>query len=471
MSVCRSLLLLVLSVAACSSDVITLPPVGHVLVHIDTDAPVAPPRGMAPDPEAPPALFDRLQVEVFHAGDVEPCPGCVSEFDLTEDALRAGGGLALVPDAPTSLTVRVRMFLSARRIEGQLAPEATVEVVTRLPEIGSEGGVEALVFMPTDAVGQPLGTLAEPLDAERGPFGASRVGTWPGARRVDCSGDAPAGTVCVPGGAFWMGHPLALSADARSVATRQRLVVLQPFFIDDREATVASFRQTGVSSMWLNAWTGNRTGADLNDWCTYTLQPDPERESLPVACIHWEGARQYCAARGGELPTEAQFEYVAGARESRTYVWGGDNPKCDDAIWSRFQNLQGLPIVCGRSLRPGDIGGPLPLPPDANAESLAPPRARDVVRLPDGDVFDLAGNLAEWTRDHYQSQDEPCWSAAQVFHDPLCDVPGIDAELRVLRGGSWPQLAERLRAASRGGVTTDPVALEGGVRCVFPAAP
>src|SRR6185436_82728 len=98
-----------------------------------------------------------------------------------------------------------------------------------------EGSIDVTVFLPTDAVGRPIGTLDDPIPADLRAPGISAVGTWPGARRVPCQGMANPGEVCVPGGAFWMGNPLLSVGDA----TRQRLVVLSPFFIDSAEVTVA----------------------------------------------------------------------------------------------------------------------------------------------------------------------------------------------------------------------------------------
>ena len=86
----------------------------------------------------------------------------------------------------------------------------------------------------------------------------------------------------------------------------------------------------------------------------------------------------------------------------------------------------------------------------------ADPKQRDSTRLTDritiggAEVFDLAGNLQEWVLDRYNTQDEPCWKKefTNVFSDPVCTLEG-EVGGRSVRGGSWIQNREFLRAAYR----------------------
>ncbi len=58
----------------------------------------------------------------------------------------------------------------------------------------------------------------------------------------------------------------------------------------------------------------------------------PARD-MPVAGVSRQLASDYCHANGAELPSEAQFEYVAGGLSNRTFIWGNDDPTCEDAVW------------------------------------------------------------------------------------------------------------------------------------------
>ena len=462
-----------LLLAACSPDPVILPPNGHVLLHVDTDAPVP----SSVDPNAPPPLFDRLLVEIFAPGEQEACDGCVAELDLDRDTLLDGGSFAIVPPGPAEgVRVRLRMFLDSRRIDGLIAPEAIVEAVAALPPIPAEGPIEASVFLATESVGFPVGSLEAPIAADASALSHSRVGSWPPAQRVGCAEQPPAGAVCVPSGAFFMGHPSAegqpgtFQSAALSAATRQRLVALSPFFLDVREATVADIRASrAVPPSDIFPWSGGSTGSDLADWCPYPTIPDPAREDLPMACITWRGARKYCQSRGGDLPTEAQLEYVAGALESRFYPWGSEEPDCDDTVWARRGGS--TMFVCGP---PEGIGGALPLPADVDLNAPPPPRTRDRVVLPDGVIFDLAGNQTEWARDYHQQQDEPCWSTptSNVFINPECTTPGAGLVWRTFRSGSWADAHARVPSApARRGLDEVTPSVLIGVRCAYPATP
>ncbi|HZO13199.1 MAG TPA: SUMF1/EgtB/PvdO family nonheme iron enzyme [Polyangiaceae bacterium] len=466
-----------LALAACTPDDLR-PPTGHVLLHVDTDAPVAPPPGtpLASDAAAP--LFDRLLVEVFEPGETQPCDGCVAELDIDTDVLSRGGSFAVVPPGPTSgLRVRLRMFLRARLVDGVIAPEATVEVVAALPPVPEEGAVDASLFLPTDAVGFPRGSLEQPVDTEPGAFTNSRVGTWAPAQRRDCAGAPPARTVCVPGGAFFMGHP-RVQFEPGSVentgitdATKQRVVVLAPFFLDAHEATVAEIRASGaVATDAVVFWSGGTTGANETDWCPYTASPDPVREALSMSCIRWSGARQYCQARGGDLPTEVQLEYVMGALQSRLFVWGSDLPDCDDTVWAR--RTEPVFLACAEGLPPADIGGPVALPSGIDPNAPPPPRTRDRLVLPTGVIFDLAGNQAEFSLDYHQTQDEPCWNqpSSNVFFDPYCATSGMLGPSHTFRGGNWADAHHYITAAAmRRGMGETLLTAGIGLRCAFPS--
>jgi formylglycine-generating enzyme required for sulfatase activity len=95
---------------------------------------------------------------------------------------------------------------------------------------------------------------------------------------------------------------------------------------------------------------------------------------------------------------------------------------------------------------------------------------RDVAHLPDGDVFDLVGNVDEWMRDQYQTYSEPCWTQPGPLGDPLCNKasPSL-GPVPALRGGSWVTGGGALEAASRNhyGTPSDS-AVDLGFRCARP---
>jgi len=447
-----------------SSDPELLPPAGHLVVYVDTDAPV-PSEDPVPDPTAPLPLFDRLLVEIFRPAETEPCQGCSREFDITEQLLRAGGSF-VIQHTGSGLRARFRMFRIADVLDEGIPVDASIDVVAALPTIGEEGSISGTVFLPTDSVGRPLGSLDSPIDLAPGAPTAAHVGTWPGAQRVPCAGAARAGEVCVPGGAFWMG-----GVDAgRNPLLRRRLVVLSPYFLDAGEATVSAFRASGLATpLTVVPWSGSTAGTVNVDYCTFTHEPDPARDALPVTCVSWAGAKAFCEGRGAELPTEAELEFVAGGLRSTPYPWGRDEPTCDDAIWGRGVGaIWTAPTPCAEKLGLGTLEGPLTLgDPGATAQ---PPRKRDFLLLESGALFDLAGNASEWSLDHYQVDDEPCWSPANIYADPVCATEGSAGPSHTMRGGSFVSVGMELRRGERTAGETGKAYPVTGFRCARKAA-
>lgn len=422
--------------AGCGAD--ELPRLGQVLLYVDTDAPLPPPPGQAPGPDDPPALFDTVRVDVFSPDGA--CSPCSHEFAVDRERIGPGASLGILPAAGVpGYVARVRLFRAALVKGDQPRVDSTIDRTVALPEV-AEGRIDELtVDLPTDEVGVAVGTLQAPHPARTvRPF-VSAVGSWPGARRLDCD-DAPADDeVCVPGGAYWMGNPAMSTSQLTEPVDRQRLVVVSPFYLDKTEVTVARFRASGLAVENDPVISPNTGGDDLNDWCTYTDAPGA-LEDHPVNCISWRRAEAYCESLGKQLPTEASYEYVASALRSADYNWGADDPSCSDAVFGRagYGALASASAPCKPQV---GIGGPLP----------SGSGARDALTLATGTVVDLAGNVREHAVDLWNMQDEACWTFT-VGQDPICEQPSAEPRrgtARAVRGGSWLDLRRRLMAASR----------------------
>jgi formylglycine-generating enzyme required for sulfatase activity len=457
-------------IGACSPS--ELPAKGQVLLHVDTDGTVAsssiPRIGVDPIP-----LFDTLLAEVYEPGQTAPCAGCSREFALDADRFRQGQVSFGIPTAAGvgGYVARLRMYPSRATLSGEPPgpngsgnpPNSVVDVTVALPLTSSEGILDRTVFLATDSVGVPAGSLDAPLDTMEGLPGPSQVGTWAGAQVTPCSGAPPAGAVCIPGGAFWMGNAKVLGGGVGDAANELRLVVLPPFFIDSTEVTLARVRAADIVPDY--SWDGSNSGNAFQDYCTYTPQAMGE-EDTPVNCMSWPHARAFCQGQGGDLPSEVQFEFVASAFSGRLYAWGDDDPSCDDAVLGRagYGLLASLLAPCSPSVAPG---GPLPIGAD-----IMPPR-RDLLVLPTGTVYDLVGNMCEFSRDMWNRQDEPCWSGPGVYTDPVCEKPSpADGAKHVYRGGCWDITANLATSASREGLVDDATTgLIGlGFRCARSAA-
>lgn len=430
--------LLALVVGACrGGEPVTLAPLGQVLLYVDTDAPLPAAPGDTLAFTDPPALFDRVRIEVVRSDAEKPCADCTREFDL--DRRLVGEGRASVglrpPVGARGYVARVRLFRSAFATSGEPLPSATTDVTVELPTIAAEGVVAVTVLLKTEDVGRPVGSRERPVQPIAGAPTGGHAGTWPGAQRRDCGPAQPEpGEVCIPGGAYWMGHPKVPSRDDLGEV---RLVNLSPFFLDSAEVTIGDFRASGLAkpmdpylSPFGDPYNNDQTARQL---CLYTPEPG-YREQQPVNCLSWDTARAYCLSRGADLPTEAQLHYAASGLESRLYVWGDDAPSCEDAVFTRADIFVRLVKCPGGSTEPAGAG------------------ARDRLVLPWGTVFDLAGNVAEYTRDLYNSLRESCWQAS-IYRDPLCDESLADphpGSPHTVTGGSWAFPPQSAAAAARG---------------------
>lgn len=68
--------------------------------------------------------------------------------------------------------------------------------------------------------------------------------------------------------------------------------------------------------------------------CTFGMR---NRDLYPINCVTQAQARQFCAWRGGELPTLAQWQQAAfGASEPvRPYPWGSEDPVVEKLCWNQ----------------------------------------------------------------------------------------------------------------------------------------
>ena len=475
------LALLGLLVASCGgSTTESLPPLGQVLLFVNTDAPLPPPPGQQLAPEDPAPLFDRLRIELFAPGQTEPCPGCSREFEIDRDKVARGQisvGVAPKP-GERGYVARLRLFRGLTVRDGEPPVLSTIEAFAALPVVAKEGIVKATVVLPVDDVGVPRGSLEAPVEPDPGTPDSALVGSWAPATRVPCSESPREGEACVPGGAFWMGNPILELGDEGANNGQTRLVVLDPYFIDLHEVTVAEFRASGLLGSADEGNTDPLEGAfvnsvrienglppfsifDLQYFCDFSLEPSvppASNEALALNCVSWNMAHAYCGMQGRELPTEAQYEYVAGALASRVYAWGEDRAglTCEDAAFDR----SGVGVfIDGKhgTCRPTDSAGG-PSPPGSGR--------LDRVSLAGGEVVDLAANVSEWAVDDWNRLSEACWVSQPLLKNPRCDQLGQDGDERTGKGGSWGDVPKP--AANRYGASANTMSVGIGFRCVRP---
>ncbi len=205
----------------------------------------------------------------------------------------------------------------------------------------------------------------------------------------------PAEMVALKGGCFKMG-----SAEGMPVEQPVHEVCLSPFKIDKFEVTQVEFQ----SVMGLDN-PSHYSGADL-----------------PVDSATWFEAEHYCKKLGKRLPTEAEWEFASRGGTTTTFYWG-------NTVKGKEANFCDKSCVMNTRIESIDDGYAGTAPPGkfpANPYGL----------------YDMAGNLAEWTND---------WMDENYYrHSPKDNPPGSHpTDAKVVRGGSWESTAGFLRSSNR----------------------
>lgn len=226
--------------------------------------------------------------------------------------------------------------------------------------------------------------------------------------------------VWVPPGSFMMGCTPGDIECVDDESPRHRVTLTRGYWMARTEVTVGQYRRSGRS-----------------------MPPEPRRSfnkgwastEHPIVNVTWNEADAYCKAIGGRLPTEAEWERAArGGHDEWRYPWGSsishENANYSDEQGGRDQWAYTAPVG---QFAPNDYG-----------------------------LFDMAGNVWEWTAD---------WNGEYPSSDATDPRGPTSGRYRVLRGGSWGVTARVLRVSDRN--DDFPANRSGtlGVRCVRDALP
>jgi formylglycine-generating enzyme required for sulfatase activity len=251
---------------------------------------------------------------------------------------------------------------------------------------------------------------------------------------------------CVTGGGFVLGGIDAATGEPTDPLP-ERAVFVTSFLMDRYEVTVGRYRAALAQ--------GYVPLEDLqtqDPYCTWTSSPGGAEEE-PLNCITPENARAFCRYEGGDLPTEAQWEYAATAagRDFKTHFpWGDGNgqpPSCADVIYARAAGF-----TCTAASGPANV--------DAVEHD-----GGDVTVAAGGALVDLAGNAAELTADSFAVYSSNCWLAA-TLGDPSCQATATTV---ASRGAAFESLAPSLLSTTRNVTPLNNYSQDVGFRCVRPA--
>ena len=240
--------------------------------------------------------------------------------------------------------------------------------------------------------------------------------------------------IVFPQGEYLIGSPEG-ETDRMENEVRRKVVLTRPFALLEREVTydeMISFRRAPYANWsikerkplnipcdgvhWYDSvafcrWLGLEMGLTETDQC----YPDPEalgKEEYPRdPQVTWapENWPLNLSKRGFRLPTESEWEIAARSGVQTSYGFGSEVSLLDRFGW--FLENSGKKVHPGREKRPSLRG-----------------------------LFDLHGNLFEWTHD---------WNGDFGDSRQTDPVGAKTGSYRVTRGGSWDYGAANCRSANR----------------------
>ena len=393
------------------------------------DEPPTPPDGVIPPP--PPS-----NPAVVHVVSVTPSPAAFyvngQEVGTAPGQFEVPAGLATSVElrtpgyTPWTQTVTVAAGATERVSSVTLvALPATLQLTANVQggEILVDGAVVGSTMLNRSvSVSVPSGNREVSVRLEGFDEYRSSVTLSPGATqaltatlraRTEGPGPAPVGFVYIEPGTFMMGSPTG--EDGRSDDETQHQVTLtRGFYLQTTEVTQGEWQRVMGNNPSHFANCGSDCPVEMVSWMDAVAYANAlSLEEGLVECYDGRGnvvgAATIYDCDGYRLPTEAEWEYAARAGSGRAQYG-----------------------VSGRIAWTGD-----------NSDGTVHPVG--VLRPNRWGLFDMLGNVLEWTNDVYG----PYGDSAT---DPLT---ATTSSRRVLRGGHWEGARQLSRLASRGSGSVD----------------
>ena len=124
------------------------------------------------------------------------------------------------------------------------------------------------------------------------------------------------------------------------------------------------------------------------------------RDDLPMNCIDWNQAEDFCRWVGGRLLSKEEWIREASDGGRRAYPWGDQPPTCELAVMDDWQTFEGFADRKGCGT--GDAWPVCSKPAGNSAHGLC----------------DMAGNVNEWTSTQELQETPPRYNLGGSYENP-----------------------------------------------------
>jgi formylglycine-generating enzyme required for sulfatase activity/regulator of sirC expression with transglutaminase-like and TPR domain len=235
-----------------------------------------------------------------------------------------------------------------------------------------------------------------------------------------------AGMILIPSGLFLMG-----SDDNGSDERPKHKVFLDSYFIDQFETSAEKFAN------FLNESPNPGLYYEDNKYGVLDFgkkfKPRKGYENFPINNVTWFGAKAFCQFSGKRLPTEAEWEKAARGIDGRKYPWGDTKPNATTARFNQQWDEKKLNAM-------------------VSVDSMSDGKS------PFG-LGQMAGNIKEWVDDWYDGE------YYTEYKHKINPKGPFGGEFKVLKGGSWHDLASFLYSSFRNNSSPSMGLEDYGFRC------
>lgn len=220
---------------------------------------------------------------------------------------------------------------------------------------------------------------------------------------------------------YWDTNMVSILFTLSEIEIPRHTVYLDAFYIDVYEVTNAQYQKFSEAT--------GHPAPEVWDFRKF----NPPNQPVEVT---WRDAMAYAKWAGKRLPTEAEWEKAArGGLVGKRFPWGDEDPngtQCNFADKNCSMGLRRVNYV------------------DDGYQGIAPVGSY----LPNGyGLYDMAGNVSEWCLDEfefhgYKNSPKENPLAGEKMEDVIDKFTTVEGP-RVVRGGSWHNLPDEVRAGNR----------------------